>query len=103
MEHDDQSRLYALWHAGMTYVLLRNVDKVAEIGSKLTVLANDRQLPYWQALGDFLCGWRAMRAGRAADAVGLLQAGSRTHTGCVHVKILKKIADDCSGRGLGAG
>jgi predicted ATPase len=58
-------------------VLLRNVDKVAEIGSKLTVLANDRQLPYWQALGDFLCGWRAMRAGRAADAVGLLQAGLR--------------------------
>lgn len=27
---DDQSRLYALWHAGMTYVLLRNVDKVAK-------------------------------------------------------------------------
>jgi predicted ATPase len=77
LEHDDQSQLYALWHAGMTYVLLRNVDKVAEIGSKLTELANDRQLPYWQALGDFLCGWRATRAGRAADAVGLLQEGLR--------------------------
>jgi class 3 adenylate cyclase/predicted ATPase len=75
--HDDQSRHYALWHAGMTYVLLRNVDKVAEIGSKLTELANDRQLPYWQALGDFLCGWRATRAGRAEDAVGLLQEGLR--------------------------
>jgi predicted ATPase len=75
--HDDQSRLYALWHAGMTYVLLRNVDKVAGIGSKLTELANDRQLPYWQALGDFLCGWRATRAGRAGDAVGLLQKGLR--------------------------
>jgi predicted ATPase len=37
----------------------------------------DRQLPYWQALGDFLCGWRATRAGRAADAVGLLQEGLR--------------------------
>src|SRR5262245_7821314 len=74
---DDQSRFYALWHAGMTYVLLRNVDKVAEIGSKLTELANDRQLPYWQALGDFLCGWRATRAGRAGDAVGLLQEGLR--------------------------
>jgi predicted ATPase len=61
----------------MTYVLLRNVDKVAEIGSKLTELANDRELPYWQALGDFLCGWRATRAGRAADAVGLLQEGLR--------------------------
>ncbi|WP_439400145.1 ATP-binding protein (plasmid) [Bradyrhizobium sp. PMVTL-01] len=75
--HDDQSQLYALWHAGITYVLLRNVDKVAEIGSKLTDLATDRQLPYWQALGDFLCGWRATRAGRAGDAVGLLQEGLR--------------------------
>ncbi|OAF17526.1 hypothetical protein AYJ54_05105 [Bradyrhizobium centrolobii] len=77
LEHDDQSRLYALWHAGMTYVLLGNVDKVAEIGGKLTEFANDRQLPYWQALGDFLCGWCAARAGRAADAVGLLQEGLR--------------------------
>jgi class 3 adenylate cyclase/predicted ATPase len=77
LEHDDQSRFYALWHAGMTHVLLRNVDKVAEIGSKLSELANDRQLPYWQALGDFLCGWRATRAGRAGDAVGLLQEGLR--------------------------
>jgi predicted ATPase len=64
----------------MTYVLLRNVDKVAEIGSQLTELANDRQLPYWQALGDFLCGWRATRAGRAGDAVGLLQEGLRLWT-----------------------
>src|SRR5262245_32560265 len=75
--HDDQSRLYALWHAGITYVLLRNVNKVAEIGSKLTKLANDRELPYWQALGDFLCGWCATRTGRAGDAVGLLQEGLR--------------------------
>jgi len=75
--HDDQSRFYALWHAGMTYVLLRKVDKVAKIGSKLTDLANDRQLPYWQALGDFLRGWRATRAARAGDAVGLLQEGLR--------------------------
>src|SRR5262249_20289284 len=75
--HDDQSRLYALWHAGITYVLLRNEDKVAQIGSELTELANDRELPYWQALGDFLCGWRATRAGRAGDAVGLLQEGLR--------------------------
>lgn len=74
---DDQSRLYALWHAGITYVLLRNLDKVTEIGRKLTELANDRQLPYWQALGDFLCGWRATRSGRAGDAVGLLQEGLR--------------------------
>jgi predicted ATPase len=77
LEHDDQSRLYALWHAGMSYVLLRNVDKVAEIGTQLTELANDRQLPYWQALGDFLCGWCATRAGRAGDAVELLQEGLR--------------------------
>jgi len=77
LEYDDQSRLYALWHAGMTYVLLHNVDKVAEVGGQLTELANDRQLPYWQALGDFLCGWYATRAGRAGDAVGLLQEGLR--------------------------
>ncbi|KWV52892.1 hypothetical protein AS156_09645 [Bradyrhizobium macuxiense] len=75
LEHDDQSRLYALWHAGMTYVLLLNMDKVAGIGAQLTKLANDRQLPYWQALGHFLCGWHAVRAGRAGNAVGLLQEG----------------------------
>jgi predicted ATPase len=77
LEHDDQSQLYALWHAGMTYVLLRNVDKVAEIGSKLMEIANDRELPYWQALGDFLRGWRATRAGLAGEAVKLLQEGLR--------------------------
>jgi class 3 adenylate cyclase/predicted ATPase len=80
LKHDDQSRLYALWHAGMTYVLLLNAEKVAEIGSQLTELANDRQLPYWQALGNFLCGWRAARAGQAGDAVGLLQQGLRLWT-----------------------
>src|SRR5262249_50851488 len=58
-------------------LLLRNVDKVGEIGNRLTELANERQLPYWQALGDFLCGWRAARAGRAGDAIGLLQEGLR--------------------------
>jgi predicted ATPase len=58
-------------------VLLRDVDKTAEIGSKLTELANDRQLPYWQALGNFLSGWCATHAGRAGAAVGLLQEGLR--------------------------
>jgi class 3 adenylate cyclase/predicted ATPase len=77
LEHDDQSRFYALWHAGMAYVLLRDVDKVTEIGSNLTELANDRGLPYWQALGDFLRGWCLTCAGRPADAVGLLQEGLR--------------------------
>ena len=55
--------------------VLRNVNKVTEIGSELTELANDRQLPYWQAHGDFMRGWCATRAGRAGDAVGLLQEG----------------------------
>jgi class 3 adenylate cyclase/predicted ATPase len=77
LEHDDQSRFYALWHAGMAYLLLRDVNRVTEIGSKLTDLANDRGLPYWQALGDFLRGWCLTRAGRPADAVGLLQEGLR--------------------------
>src|SRR5262249_9275191 len=75
--HDDQSRFYALWHHGVSYRLLRNMDQVAEIGRKVKELANDRELPYWQALGDFLCGWRATHAGRAGDAVGLLQEGLR--------------------------
>jgi len=80
LEHDDQSRFYALWHAGMAYLLLRDVDKVTEIGSKLTELANDRGLPYWQALGDFLRGWCLTRARRPADAIGLLQDGLRLWT-----------------------
>jgi len=77
LEHDDQSRFYALWHAGMAYLLLRDVDRVTEIGSKLTDLANDRGLPYWQALGDFLRGWCLTCGGRPADAVGLFQEGLR--------------------------
>jgi len=77
LEHDDQSRFYALWHAGMASLLLRHIDKVTEIGSKLTELANDRDLPYWQALGNFLRGWCLTRTGRPADAVGLLQDGLR--------------------------
>jgi class 3 adenylate cyclase/predicted ATPase/energy-coupling factor transporter ATP-binding protein EcfA2 len=77
LAHDDQSRFYALWHAGMAYVLLRNVNKVADIGEKLIELANDRGLPYWQALGNFLCGWRATRTGRPRDAIRMLQEGLR--------------------------
>jgi class 3 adenylate cyclase/predicted ATPase len=77
LQHDNQSRSYALWHAGMAYVLLRNADKVAETGSRLTELAQDRELPYWQALGNFLRGWRVTRAGRPGDAIELLQEGLR--------------------------
>jgi class 3 adenylate cyclase/predicted ATPase/ABC-type transport system involved in cytochrome c biogenesis ATPase subunit len=81
LRDDDQSRLHALWHAGIAYVLLRNVDKVGEIGDKLTQLANDRELPYWRALGDLLCGWCALGEGRARDAVRLLQEGLRLWAG----------------------
>lgn len=77
LKYDNQSRFYALWHAGMAYVLLRNADKVAETGSRLTELAHDRGLPYWQALGNFLRGWRVTRAGRPEDAIELLQEGLR--------------------------
>jgi predicted ATPase len=76
-EHDNQSRFYALWHAGMAYVLLRNADKIAETGSELIELANARELPYWQALGHFLHGWRIRLAGRPEEAVTLLQEGLR--------------------------
>ena len=77
LEQDDQSRFYALWHAGMAYILLRNADRVAEIGNKLTQLANERELPYWQALGNFLRGWYARWADRPADAIALIQDGLR--------------------------
>jgi class 3 adenylate cyclase/predicted ATPase len=77
LKYDNQSRFYALWHAGMAYVLLRNRDKVAETGSMLTTLANDRELPYWQALGNFLCGWCAIDAGRPKDAIDLFCEGLR--------------------------
>jgi class 3 adenylate cyclase/tetratricopeptide (TPR) repeat protein len=77
LEQDDQSQFYALWHAGIAYVLLRNVDRVAEIGNKLAEVANERELPYWQALGSFLRGWSARWAGRPTDAIALLQEGLR--------------------------
>jgi class 3 adenylate cyclase/tetratricopeptide (TPR) repeat protein len=79
-EQDDQSRFYSLWHAGMAYILLRNADRVAEIGNKLTQLANERELPYWQALGKFLRGWYARWADRPADAIALIQDGLRLWT-----------------------
>jgi class 3 adenylate cyclase/predicted ATPase len=75
LEHDHQSRFYALWHAGMACVLLRNVDRVAMIDSELMDRANDRGLPYWQALAHFLRGWRMTRTGDPSTAVDLLQRG----------------------------
>jgi class 3 adenylate cyclase/predicted ATPase len=75
LEHDHQSRFYALWHAGMAYVLLRNLDRVAIVDSELMDRANDRGLAYWQALAHFLRGWRMTRAGDAPTAVDLLQRG----------------------------
>jgi predicted ATPase len=75
LEHDHQSRFYALWHAGMAYVLMRNLDKVATIDGELMDRANDRGLPYWQALAHFLRGWRMTRAGDPSTAVDLLQRG----------------------------
>jgi tetratricopeptide (TPR) repeat protein len=69
------SLFYALWHAGMANVLLRNEPVVARLGGELTKLADDRRLPYWQALGNFLLGWHANRSGRPSDAIALLQRG----------------------------
>jgi predicted ATPase len=75
LEHDHQSRFYALWHAGMACVLLRKVDRVAELGTLLTELAKDRELPYWQALGCFLRAWHITRSDRPELAVELVQEG----------------------------
>jgi predicted ATPase len=75
LDRDDQSRFYALWHAGMAYVLLRNAARVAAIDSELMNLANDRGLPYWQALAHFLRGWRVSCAGHATTAAELFHSG----------------------------
>jgi DNA-binding response OmpR family regulator/class 3 adenylate cyclase/predicted ATPase/ABC-type cobalamin transport system ATPase subunit len=69
------SLFYALWHAGMANVLLRNQSEVGRLGSELTRHANERELPYWQALGHFLEGWHAGHCGRPADAVARLRLG----------------------------
>lgn len=69
------SLFYALWHAGITNVLLRNQAEVARLGGELTRHANERELPYWQALGHFLEGWCIRQHGRSADAVARLQLG----------------------------
>jgi class 3 adenylate cyclase/tetratricopeptide (TPR) repeat protein len=75
LDRDDQSRFYALWHAGMAYVLLRDAERVAAIDSELMELANNRGLPYWQALAHFLRGWRVARTGHAMTAVELFHGG----------------------------
>jgi DNA-binding response OmpR family regulator/predicted ATPase len=69
------SLFYALWHAGIANVLLRNEAVVARLGGELTKHANDRELPYWQALGTFLLGWHTTHTGRSSDAIELLQRG----------------------------
>ena len=69
------SLFYALWHAGMANILLRNQPQVDRLGSELTRHANERELPYWQALGHFLQGWHARHCGLPADAVARLRLG----------------------------
>jgi predicted ATPase len=69
------SLFYALWHAGIAYVLLRNSEQVQRLGSELTKLADGHELEYWQALGDFLCGWHATQVGEAPAALALLERG----------------------------
>jgi DNA-binding response OmpR family regulator/class 3 adenylate cyclase/tetratricopeptide (TPR) repeat protein len=69
------SLFYALWHAGMANVMLRNAAEVSRLGSELTKHANEWELPYWQALGLFLQGWHATHSGAASDAIKQLQQG----------------------------
>jgi class 3 adenylate cyclase/predicted ATPase len=69
------SLFYALWHAGMAYILLRQDDRVELLGAELSGLADEHALEYWQALGDFLQGWRATQVGQYRDAEPLLQRG----------------------------
>ncbi len=69
------SLFYALWHVGMANILLRNKPVVARLAAELTNLADDRGLPYWQALGNFLSGWHAKHSGRPSKSIALLQRG----------------------------
>jgi class 3 adenylate cyclase/predicted ATPase len=69
------SLFYALWHAGIAYVLLRNSEQVQRLGSELTKLADGHELEYWQALGDFLRGWHTTQVGQAPAALALLERG----------------------------
>lgn len=69
------SLFYALWHAGMANVMLRDNAEVGRLGSELTSLANERDLAYWQALGHFLQGWHARHSGQPAEAVARLRLG----------------------------
>jgi class 3 adenylate cyclase/tetratricopeptide (TPR) repeat protein len=69
------SLFYALWHAGIAYVLLRDSARVERLGSELTELADEHELEYWQALGDFLRGWHATQVGHAPVALALLERG----------------------------
>jgi DNA-binding response OmpR family regulator/class 3 adenylate cyclase/predicted ATPase len=69
------SLFYALWHSGIANVLLRNHAEVGRLGSELTRHANDRELPYWQALGHFLEGWNARQNGYSANAIARLRLG----------------------------
>jgi class 3 adenylate cyclase/tetratricopeptide (TPR) repeat protein len=69
------SLFYALWHAGIAYVLLRDSGQVERLGSELTKLADEHELEYWQALGDFLRGWHATQVGHTPVALALLERG----------------------------
>ncbi len=69
------SLFYALWHAGIAYVLLRDSEQVERLGSELTKFADEHELEYWQALGDFLRGWHATQVGHAPVAIALLERG----------------------------
>jgi len=55
--------------------MLRDQAEVARLGSELTRYANERELPYWQALGHFLEGWHARHSGRPSDSIARLQRG----------------------------
>ena len=61
--------------AGVAYVLLRDSEQVERLGSELTKLADEHELEYWQALGDFLRGWHATQVGDAPVAIALLERG----------------------------
>src|SRR6516165_5542987 len=74
------SLFYALWHAGIAYVLLRDSRQVERLGSELTKLADEHELEYWQALGDFLRGWHATQADHAPVAIAPTKMSRSLHS-----------------------
>jgi predicted ATPase len=67
--------LYALQHAGFLYILCGNYAAAFAQVDELVALADEREAPYWKALGTALRGSLFVLTGRASDAVRAITSG----------------------------